>query len=175
MIAVAVKEMRNDEEMWQKYYNEFVSQYLHMSAAPDSIEHKLLRLTFDDLLNNYNEMKAIAIHCYMYLYQLDLAKVVALLKPLKQLKVMKDEKSVYPDDSEQPIVFTSQAVQGTNISKFIVDSLFVALINILYHNGKKLDLLQEWYSSYRDLVSCHSLYAPLNCITVNCVVLLYSM
>ena len=154
MIAVAVKETQNDKEMWQKYYNEFVSQYLHMSAAPDSIEYKLLRLTFDDALNNYSEMKAIAIHCYMYLYQLDLAKVVALLKPLTQLKVIKDENSVYPDDPEQSIVFTSQAVQGTNISRFIVDSLFLALINILYHNGKKQNLFQEWYSSYRDLVSC---------------------
>jgi len=154
VIAVAVNEMQSDEKVWLKYYDEFVSEYLHMTAAPDSIEHKLLRLTFDDALSSYSDMKAIALHCYMYLYQLDLAKIVALLKPLKQLKVAKDENSVYPDDPEQSIVITSQPVQGTNISKFIVESLFVALINILFHKGEKLDLLQEWYSSYRDLVSC---------------------
>jgi len=154
--------MQNDDKVWQKYYNEFVSQYLHISAAPNSVEYKLLHLTFDDALSSYSEMKAIAIHCYMYLYQLDLAKIVTLLKPLKQLKVTKDENSIYPDDPEQSIVFSPQAVQGTNISNFIVDSLFVALINILYHKGRKLDLFQEWYSSYRDLVSCSTDYLHIS-------------
>ena len=153
-------EMQSDQEIWQKYYNDFVNQYLHMSGAPDDIEHKLLQITLADKLNNYKEMKAVALHCYIYLHQLDIAKVVALLKPLAQLKdkTVRDEQSLYLADPQQSLIAPTQAsksVQESIISKYVIDSLFAALIDILY-GSKKLPLLQEWYKSYRDLVSCYS-------------------
>ena len=150
--------MQSSEEIWKKYYNDFVNQYLHLSGAPDDIEHKLLQITLSGVLDNYKEMKAVALHCYIHLYQLDIAKVVALLKPLAQIKhkVVRCEDSIYPADPQESLFATAQAsksLQSSIISKYVVDSLFVSLIDILYHKGKKMSLLQEWYKSYRDLVS----------------------
>ena len=161
MSAIAIKEMGNDEAIWHKYFNDFTHHYLHLSAAaPDSLEHKLVQLTITDILRNYNVMKAIAVHCYMYLYQLDLAKVVASLKPLGQLEILKvNEESLYPEDPEYSLVATLQtsktALGSSSISKFVVDSLFGVLVNAIYgrDRNRRLSLLHKWFSSYRDMVS----------------------
>ena len=158
MSAVAIKEMQNDEKLWQKYYNDFTNYFLHMSSAPNSIEHKLLQLTFTDVLNTYSEMKPIAMHCYIHLYQLDLAKVVAFLKPLGQLHIVRDDQaSLYPGDPEYTFVSTLQATKAVpgskNISKFVVESLFAVLINAVYSKNDRISRLRQWYSSYRDIVS----------------------
>ena len=159
MSAIAIKEMRNDETIWQKYFNDFTHYYLHLSADPNSLELKLVQLTFTDILRNYSDMKAIAVHCYMYLFQLDLAKVVASLKPLGQLEVLKVEQSLYPRDPEYSLVATlqtSKSVLGSSsISKFVIDSLFSVLVNAVYSRDRngRLSHLQKWFSSYRDMVS----------------------
>jgi len=156
MVAIAIKRMLNDKDVWQKYYSDFISQYLHMSATPDKIEYKLLRLTFDYAISSYNEIKAIAAHCYLHLYQLDLAKVVALLKPMGWLKPVSVEDSVFPEDPEKALIHTvqeSQSVQEISMTKFVVDSLFAALSNVIYHRGEKMQPIQEWHNSYRGLVS----------------------
>jgi len=158
MVAVANREMQKNEETWQKYFNDFINQNLHVTAASDSIEYRLVQLTFADLLNSHSEMKAVAVHCYVYLYQLDLAKVLSSLKTLGQLKVVRDEESVHPAGSEQSLVTTfkkAKSVQETSISKYVINSLFESLINILYckKRNEKDPLLQEWFCSYRDLVS----------------------
>jgi len=158
MIEIAIIEMQKDEKIWQKYYNDFVCQHLHMSGSPDDIEKKLLQLTLNGVLNSYKEMKAVALHCYVHPYQLDITKVVASLKPLTQMKnkVVRNEESVYPSDPQESLFATAQvskSLQSSAISKYVIDSLFVSLIDILFHRGKKMSLLEEWYKSYRDLVS----------------------
>ena len=160
MSAIAIKEMRNDETIWQKYFMDFTHYYLHLSADPNSLELKLVQMRFTDVLRNYSDMKAIAVHCYMYLYQLDLAKVVASLKPLGQLKMHEvDQQSLYPRDPEYFLVATlqtSKSVLGSsNISKFVIDSLFLVLVDAIYNKDRnnRLSSLQKWFISYRDLVS----------------------
>lgn len=164
MSAIAIKEMGNDEALWQKYFNDFTHQYLHLSAtAPDNIENKLVQLTFTYVLKKYSVMKAITVHCYMFLYQLDLAKIVASLKPLGQLEELKvNEQSVYPGDPEFSLVATIQtsksALGSSSVSKFVIDSLFSVLVNVIYSRDKssRLSLLQKWYNSYRDMVSSYT-------------------
>ena len=161
MSAIAIMEMENDEQIWQKYFNDFTHYYLHLSgASPDDLEHKLVKLTFTDVLNNYSKMKSIAIHCHVHLNQLDLAKVVASLKPLGQLEEFKsDEDSLYPEDPEYSLVGTfhtsKSALGSSSISKFVIGSLFAALVNAIYSKDKdnRLCSIQKWFNSYRDMVS----------------------
>ena len=161
MSAIAIKEMGNDEALWQKYFNDFTHQHLHLTAtAPDNIENKLVQLTFTDVLRKYSVMKAIAVHCYMFLYQLDLAKIVASLKPLGQLEELKgNEQSLYPGDPQSSLLTTIEtsksALGSSSVSKFVIDSLFSVLVNVIYSKdkSKRLSLLQKWYNSYRDMVS----------------------
>ena len=155
MTAVAIKEMGNDDALWQKYFNDFTHQYLHLSTtAPDNMENKLVQLTFTDVLRKYSVMKAITVHSYMLLYQLDLAKIVASLKPLGQLEELKlNEQSLYPGDPQCSLVTTIQTSKSA--LKFVIDSLFSVLVNVIYSRDKvsRLSLLQKWYNSYRDMVS----------------------
>ena len=160
MSAIAIMKMEKDGEIWQKYLDDFTHYYLHLSAASrDSLEHKLVEVTFSDVLKNYSKMKAIAIHCHMHLNQLDLAKVAASLKPLGQLEELKtnlDEHSLYPGDPEHSLVATlhtpKAALGSSSISKFVIDSLFAALVNSIYGEDKS-NRLQKWLCSYRDIVS----------------------
>ena len=159
MSAIAIKEMGNDNALWQKYFNDFTHQYLHLSAStPDNMENKLVQLTFTDVLRKYGVMKAITVHCYMLLYQLDLAKIVASLKPLGQLEELKlNEQSLYPGDPQYSLMTTLQtsALSSSSVSKFVINSLFSVLVNVIYSKDKsnRLSLLQKWYNSYRDMVS----------------------
>ena len=161
MSAIAITEMENNEQMWQKYFNDFIHHSLHLSGvSPDDLEHKLVQLTFTDVLKNYSEMKPIAIHCHIYLNQLDLAKLVASLKPLGQLEELKtDADSLYQSNPEYSLVRTlhtpKSALGSSSISKFVIDSLFAALVNTVYSKdkGNRLCFIQKWFSSYRDMVS----------------------
>ena len=161
MSAIAIIEMENDEQIWGKYFKDFIHHFLHLSGvSSDDLEHKLVQLTFTDVLKNYSEMKSIAIHCHMYLNQLDLAKVVASLKPLGQLEELKTDKdSLYQGDPEYSLVGTlhtpKSALGSSSISKFVIDSLFAALVNAVYNKdkGSRLCSIQKWFSSYRDMVS----------------------
>jgi len=158
MVEVAILEMQSDPKIWLKYYYDFVSQYLHMTGSPDGLEHKILQLTLTDVLNSHKEMKAVALHCFVHLYQLNITKVVALLKPITQLKdkVVRNKELMYPADPQMSLFATTQAsksLKQSAISIFVIDSLFISLIDILYHKDKNVPLLQEWFTSYRDLVS----------------------
>ena len=162
MSAVAIMEMRNDETMWQKYYNDFIYCYLHLSANPDDLEHELymLQKTFVDVLNDYNEMKAITVHCYMHLYQLDLARIIPSLKSLRQLQVLKKgQDSLYPGDQKSSFIDTydiSKSVTNpSSISEFVIKSSFAVLVKAICSKdlNSKLLILQKWFNSYRNMVS----------------------
>lgn len=160
MSAIAIKEMENNETIWQKYFNDFTHHYLHLTAASsDNLEHELVKLTFTDILKSYSEMKAIGIHCHMHLKQVDLAKIAVSLKPLGQLEVFKaDEHSLYPRNSKYFLVTTLHTAKSTlgnsGISKIVIDCLFEALVSAVYGTDKSIRLssLQKWFSSYRDMV-----------------------
>ena len=162
MSAIAIKEMDNYEEMWQKYYNDFIYHYLYLSANPDDLEHKLLEITFCDIFSNYKEMKAIVVHCYLHLYQLDLAKIVALLKSLRKLKVSKDSQNSRFQGNPQSSLFaklqTSKCFTDS-ISRFVIESLFVVLVDTIYSKDEsnRLSILQKWFNSYRDTVSLRNI------------------
>ena len=164
MSAIAIKEMDNHEEMWQKYYNDFIYHYLYLSANPDDLEHKLLEITFCDIFSNYKEMKAIVVHCYLHLYQLDLAKIVVLLKSLRKLKVFNKDsrKSLYqgnPQSSFFAKLQTSKCFTNSSVSKFVIESLFVVLVDTIYSkdSSNRLSVLQKWFNSYKDTVSLHNI------------------
>ena len=158
MSAIAISKMRNDESVWKKYYNDFICHYVHLSADRDSLEHKLLDIRFCDIFKSY-KIKAIAVHCYIHLNQLDLAKIVALLKSLGQLKVHKEaQKSLHRGDPESNLIATLKKykrVTHTSVSKFVIESLFVVLVDTIFSkdSSSRLSILQNWFNSYRDMVS----------------------
>ena len=161
MSGIAIIEMENDEQIWQKYFIDFIHHYLHLSGvSPDDLEHKLVQLTLADVLKNYSKMKPIAIHCHIHLNQLDLAKVVGSLKPLGQLEELKlVENSLYQGEPKYSLVAAlhtpKSALGSSSISKFVIDSLFAALVNAISNKdkGSRLCSIQKWFGSYRDMVS----------------------
>ena len=145
--------------MWQKYYNDFIHYYLNFSTTPDRLEHRLLQLTFTNTLRDYNEAKAIAVHCYLHLFQLNLAKVVASLKPLGQLQVLKfNQQLLYPKDASHSLVTTLQASKSaldiSSISNFLIHLLFKVLVNVIASkdDNYRVPTLQKWFVAYRDMV-----------------------
>ena len=153
MSAVAIKEMKKSEVMWQKYYNDFVHYYLHFSAKPDSLEHKLLQKTF---FNNCDEMKIlkpIAVHCYMHLHQLDLARMVPSLKSLGQLQLLNEGQE--SEGEESTLNDTLGEPTNNSIPKFVIKSLFAVFVKAMCSKdlNSRLNILQQWFNSYKDMVS----------------------
>ena len=149
--TTAINEMRSDDEMWQKYYNDFIYYYLHLNVAADSLEYRLLQLTLINTLKDYKEIKPIAVHCYLHLFQLDLAKTVASLKSLGQLQVLQlSQQLLYQKYS----LVMESALDGCIISNFLIDLLFEVLVNIVKNKdiNCRLASLQNWFIAYRDMV-----------------------
>ena len=150
---------------WQKYCSDFIHNYLHLHAAPDSLEHRVLLLTLTKTLTNFNEMKPVAAHCYLHIFLLDLAKVVASLKSISQLQVLElNQQLLYQKDAENSLFTALQAskatLDGTSISNFIrsishflINLLFKILINYITCEDNRLALLKNWFIAYRDVVS----------------------
>ena len=151
--------------MWEKYCSDFIHYYLHLHAAPDSLEHRVLLLTLTKTLTNFSEMKPVAVHCYLHIFLLDLAKVVASLKSISQLQVLKsNHKLLYQKDAENSLFTALQASKSTldgssisnfirSISKFLIDLLFKVLINNIKCKDNRLASLKNWFIAYRDMVS----------------------
>ena len=162
MSAIAIKEMKNDETMWQRYYSDFTYYYLHLSANPDSLEYKLLQKTFFDVFNDFNEVKVIAAHCYLHLNQIDMAEKVASLKSLQQLRVCKeDQEPLHPESLEASLISTlvpSESDIESSVSQFVIKLLFEALVKAICTKdlNSRLSNLEKWFNSYRDTVSSYN-------------------
>ena len=158
MSAVAIREMQNDERMWQKYYSDFTYQYMHVSAASEGVEHRLAQLMLKSVLDK--EVKAIALHCYANLNHFDLAKTAALLKPIGVLGIVRECQAL---NSPDEIFVKSHDTSTTDfhlqcsvfVSEYLIKYFFDALINAVYSEANSLGLLQTWFGSYRDMVSSH--------------------
>ena len=148
MVAIGIKEMQNNETLWMKYYHDFVYHVLQLQASSKSLEYELLQVAFFNELKCFSTKKVVAAHCYVHMYQLDLARTVGLLKPLgtllQQTKYSGISKLQTPQLSKHP----QEAA-----SYYTVEILFELMVNII--NTDAISACTDWYCTFRDMVSYH--------------------
>jgi len=148
MAAIAIKEIQSNETLWMKYYHDFVYHVLHFRASSDSFEYKLLQMIFFNQLQSFSTMKVIAAHCYVHMYQVDLARTVGLLRPLGTL-LEKTRYSGLSHDQLQTPQFSKYPQEI--VSHYAVEVLFGLMVKFVDQDTASTS--KDWYCLFKYMVS----------------------
>ncbi len=87
VLELVAKAMSNDVELWNRYFNDFVLLKLRLDSEDSvgGIAQQILH-TFMSQLHGLEALdRVINLHAYLHVYQLDLAKMASVLRPLNKL------------------------------------------------------------------------------------------
>ena len=160
--------MIDNPDLMKKYSEAFTHQKLRLGASIAGISFRILRLTFTQLHPNKELLtRLILLHVCMHVYQLDLSRLVQVLRPLDTLL---DMAAVVSDDPfaeahPSPTASFLSAVQESgdllgqpgDLGKYVLRILFSALAGSVLGQNPEDSVTQEniflWYEVYRDVVS----------------------
>lgn len=182
---MAIEAMLHDSELFKRYSEAFTHQKLRLTTGTDGVSYKILRLTFLQLHPDQDILTRLALlHICMHVYQLDLSRLVQVLRPLDILLDMAAVVPSVPCTPEQPSPTASflTAVresgdllgQPGDLSKYVLKILFSAIVGSLSgdqeteESATPEEHLSLWYEVYKDVVST-CIYSQCNVLC--CVVL----
>eukprot|EP00731_Ephydatia_muelleri_P021734 Em0014g325a len=138
-------------ELWTSYFNNFVFSKLHLTSL-ESIEKQIVQIAFSNLSTLDITEKIVYLHAYAALYQLDFAKVAAILRSLAQMV-----EKIKPVSSN---ILSESALSIQPLSTFVITALFNALLGCMYEDlpqAEALEQLKQWYRAYLDITTLRSL------------------
>ena len=89
ILDVVAHGISNHAELWNRYFSDFVLHKLQLDSEDSSgiIAQKILHTTLMHQLHSLDALKRLVfLHTYLHVYQLDLARMAANLRPLSKLK-----------------------------------------------------------------------------------------
>ena len=160
-IEVAVEAMKVDDTLWVRYFDDFARDKLHLPNEITPLTRQILQvyIGINALESNDTLSKVVSLHVRLHVHQLDISKVVRVLKPVSELESL----SLKPDPTAT-LAFESlvspKHIAGQkrlpNISSFIVTKLFETFCEAALKSTCTVKLTQ-CCKSYLDMVS--SLFA----------------
>ena len=153
--------MKVDDSLWNKYFEDFAQQKLHLSTP---FTRQILQtyiginaLDDDDILS-----KIVSLHVRLHVYQIDISKVVRVLRPVSELE--SEGSSLIPDLTATfafESVVSPKHIAGQkrlpNISSVIISMLFNTFCEVALRSS---DNLTQCCKSYFGIVC--SLFACRN-------------
>ena len=139
-------------DLWQRYFNDFVLHELHLKAEGEFVE-QILEAYFGHIHKLEPIQRIVSLHVSLKVYQLNLAKVTVLLRPLSKLQSTPESSSSLRN---QPInVMRHSPGTKEHITEFVISTLFNALNDLISTTEERplvsstMDKLATWYQSYR--------------------------
>lgn len=174
--------MIKEPKLIKDYSEAFTHQKLRLGTSTAGISYRILRLTFTQLHPNQDLLtRLVLLHVCMHVYQLDLSRLVQVLRPIDTLL---DMAATVPDDPfaethPSPTASFLSSVQESgdllgqpgDLSKYVLRILFSALAGSVLNKTSEdnEDSVLLWYEVYRDVVSkiCHIIFLFIN-FFLNC-------
>ena len=80
--------MSKDIDLWDRYFNDFVLHKLRLDSEDSSsgIAQQILHTFLGQLHQLESLERVVGLHSYLHVYQLDLAKMASVLRPLNKLQ-----------------------------------------------------------------------------------------
>lgn len=153
--------MGGHQELWQRYFDDFIRYKLRLNTGEGAISQEILKAFFGQLHQQEATIRMINLHVYIRVYQLDLAKMATVLRPLDKLQQMAraTPPAISPLESSPSkhlikIVHETHQPLGTpeHFSTFIIDTLFNALVGTTYGQktfGELTAKMGIWFKAYR--------------------------
>ena len=167
---VAVEAMKADDTLWNHYVDDFTQHKLHLLNEGNPLTRQILQV-YIGIDCNDTLSKVVSLHVRLHVHQLDISKVVRVLRPVSEL-----ESSLKPDPTAtsafQESVMSPKHIAGQkqlpNILSFIVNMLFGAFCEAA---RRSTVMLTQCCKSYLGIV--RSLFVHVN--VLNCLNLYYSL
>ena len=79
--------MSGDNELWLVYFNDFMLHKLQLDSedSPEDIAQKILHSLLGQLHEFETLERVVSLHTYLHVYQLNLARMASVLRPLNKL------------------------------------------------------------------------------------------
>ncbi len=163
-LSVALKSMSLHVALWQHYFSDFTLRKLHLESGVEGesgITEQILICYFGQLHQQETVSRIVTLHAYIRVYQLDLARMATVLRPLNEIqkvaRSVPDLISPLPTSPSRQFISAVRQTQhplGTpeHLSAFIVNTLFHALVGSTYGPDKLAVILEKmtvWFKAYR--------------------------
>jgi hypothetical protein len=167
-LKVALKTMLDTPHLMKEYSDAFTHQKLRLSTSTAGISFRILRLIFTQLHPNQELLtRLVLLHVCMHVYQLDLSRLVQVLRPLDTLLEMAASvpEDPFADRHPSPTASFLNAVQQSgdllgqpgDLSKYVLRLLFSALSGSILQQSLDNSTTHEnvllWFDVYRDVMS----------------------
>ena len=156
-VEVVAEAMQRDDSLWKHYCEDFIWYKLHLSPEKTLFVQDILHLYIgSDLLDCTDALsKLVSLHVRLHVHQLDIAKVLKVLKPISKLEsisspLMPNPTTIFALKSVVSPEHTMDKKGLPNISSFIVTVLFEA-----FSEAGSKDELTQWHRSYLSIVCIH--------------------
>ena len=156
-VEVVAEAMQRDDSLWTHYCEDFIWYKLHLSPEKTLFGQDILPLYIgSDVLDCTDALsKLVSLHVRLHVYQLDIAKVIKVLKPISKLEsisspLMSNPTTIFALKSVVSPEHTMAEKRLPNISSFIVTMLFEA-----FSEAASKDELTQWRRSYLNIVCIH--------------------
>ena len=86
-LVLAVEAMELHFDLWQRYFDDFLQHKLRLGGLRrGAISQQVLNVIFEQLHKQEAISRVVSLHCYIYVFHPDFAKVANLLRPLNQMQ-----------------------------------------------------------------------------------------
>ena len=86
-LVLALEAMELHPELWPRYFDDFLLHKLRLGGLHGGgISQQILNVIFEQLHQRDALMRVVLLHCYFYVFPLDLAKMASLLRSLNQMQ-----------------------------------------------------------------------------------------
>ena len=86
-LAIALGAMAANPELWKRYFSDFTLHKLHLEGSCGAgIAQYILDAFFGQLHKQEAENRIVGLHVYIRVYQLDLARMATVLRPLNKIQ-----------------------------------------------------------------------------------------
>ena len=87
-LSLVAEAMSKDDDLWVRYFNDYVLHELRLDSEDSSsgIAQQILHTFLGQLHQLESLERIVGLHSYLHVYQLDLAKMASVLRPLNKLQ-----------------------------------------------------------------------------------------
>ena len=170
--ASAMNEYR--DRIWNRYFDDFVHYKLHLTPEASLLAIEILKAYIGPVTGRSALARLVSLHVRLHVYQMDLTKVTAVLKPISRM-----QQSLHPaaTGSLADLSVTSPLHDPKSIARIpqtfvslIVETLYTFALHMSTTESES-ESLESWYQSYSDIVSTSSYENVLFFIKVLCSLL----
>lgn len=129
------------EELWSKYFTDFIHNCLHLEGGVTSLSHRIICAFFADLHSLPPIHRLVYLHIYVEYNKLSLGNIASLLRPLERIwHVAEEAPTRLTPSSQSPAKEFIAAIEQTKypfgdpqrLSQFVVSALFTSLVGSVY-------------------------------------------